>query len=552
MKYVFGTLGVALLLSSCATVFLPKKQAVKFSVSNEKTEVYINKELVSEGSTSFTTRVRKDGAIKQIVTRTPGYKDENLVLIPYRMSTGYYLYQIPNIPLLYGLLADAANPKCRAYSRQFEIDVNKKFINKTPALKYVDISNIKMSIKDAKKDVKTYYIDYTPENLLERINEKEAEIEKNEAKAEAKLAKRKKKKGLDDAEEKGIKYDDTKFSTDVYKTLKTTGFVDTTNTFFTDYNNSLLLEGNITKINYYRITAKAFAQYNKAKIIMTWYVKNHYGEILDSINTSEFSGDYIGDFTYFSNNTAAEIERVKENFFNSLNTMLSDAINTSYLNLHKNKAFTKHLNLETDFTNKYETLKLASPKSVVTDKTEASQATVIVKTADGHGSGFAISSDGYIITNYHVIAGRLDNKLNEAKIITSTGEELTSTVVRYNKFKDIALLKVNKKFEKVFNIPSNKSFTNFLDVFTIGAPKSVELGQSISTGVISNERKTNGYNLIQLNMSVNSGNSGGPVFDAKGNLHGVIISKLVGKNTEGICFAIPADMISQYLNLTFN
>jgi len=53
-------------------------------------------------------------------------------------------------------------------------------------------------------------------------------------------------------------------------------------------------------------------------------------------------------------------------------------------------------------------------------------------------------------------------------------------------------------------------------------------------------------------MSVNGGNSGGPLYDATGKLHGVIVSKLVGKNTEGVSFAIPAHMIEQYLKLKIN
>jgi S1-C subfamily serine protease len=52
-------------------------------------------------------------------------------------------------------------------------------------------------------------------------------------------------------------------------------------------------------------------------------------------------------------------------------------------------------------------------------------------------------------------------------------------------------------------------------------------------------------------MSVNSGNSGGPIFDSKGNLHGVVVSKLVGKNTEGVSFAVPSYLLTEYLNIEF-
>jgi len=233
--------------------------------------------------------------------------------------------------------------------------------------------------------------------------------------------------------------------------------------------------------------------------------------------------------------------------------MLGDAVDISYLKLHKNPKLTKYLKQETNFEISDAVLTLPKPSASVIEKTDAASASVIIKRKDGgHGSGFAITNDGYIVTNYHVVAGKIYGKLSAITIITSEGEELEGTIVRTNKFRDLALIKVNKKFEKAFAVPSAKAFKNLQDVYTIGAPKSIELGQSVSTGVISNERKANNNYLLQLGMSVNGGNSGGPLYDATGKLHGVIVSKLIGKNTEGVSFAIPAHMIEQYLKLKIN
>jgi serine protease Do len=129
---------------------------------------------------------------------------------------------------------------------------------------------------------------------------------------------------------------------------------------------------------------------------------------------------------------------------------------------------------------------------------------------------------------------------------------MPAKVIRTNKYRDLALIKVEGKFEKVFAVNNTKAFKKMQDVYTIGTPKSIELGQSISAGLISNERKTETTNLLQLGMSVNGGNSGGPLFDATGALHGVIVSKLIGSNTEGVSFAIPAYLIQEYLNINFN
>ena len=231
--------------------------------------------------------------------------------------------------------------------------------------------------------------------------------------------------------------------------------------------------------------------------------------------------------------------------------MFNDAIEISYLNLYKDPTFAKYINQEKDFTISDPLLSLAAPKNAVVDKTDASLASVIVKTGRGHGSGFAITQNGFIITNYHVIAGKIGDKQSSIKIITANGDELEGKVVRYNKYRDLALIKVDKEFEKAFKLTNVKSFKNLDLVYTIGTPKSVELGQSVSSGVISNERKNNNNNLLQLGMSVNTGNSGGPVFDNNGILHGVIEAKLIGNNTEGVAFAIPAYLIQEYLNLKY-
>ena len=90
-----------------------------------------------------------------------------------------------------------------------------------------------------------------------------------------------------------------------------------------------------------------------------------------------------------------------------------------------------------------------------------------------------------------------------------------------------------------------------MDVYTVGAPKSIELGQTFTSGLISNERNANNNQLLQLSMPVNFGNSGGPLFDQSGLLHGVIVAKLVGESTEGISFAIPAYKIGEYLNISY-
>ena len=194
---------------------------------------------------------------------------------------------------------------------------------------------------------------------------------------------------------------------------------------------------------------------------------------------------------------------------------------------------------------------IASPKFYIKAASDAQNSTVIVKTKDGHGSGFAISNDGYIITNYHVIASEDPTKQKEITIILSDGQKVKASIEKYSKIKDLALLKVNSTFDKCFELPTKKNFSVLEEVFVMGAPKSIELGQSAAKGIISSERNINNINLIQTNIGVSPGNSGGPMFNKDGTLYGVVVSKLIGGGAEGVAFCIPAYKILDFLNISF-
>ena len=80
---------------------------------------------------------------------------------------------------------------------------------------------------------------------------------------------------------------------------------------------------------------------------------------------------------------------------------------------------------------------------------------------------------------------------------------------------------------------------------------SESLSQSFSSGTVSGFRSAGIYEMLQLSMAVNSGNSGGPLLTEDGSLIGVVTGKLVGNNVEGIGFAIPAYRIAEYMDIVF-
>lgn len=235
---------------------------------------------------------------------------------------------------------------------------------------------------------------------------------------------------------------------------------------------------------------------------------------------------------------------------------------TAYIHLtnsgveNTNNADTKGFDLE-DATGSEMTVQeitAATLDSVVEIKTESVQTEAWLGqyVTEGAGSGVIIKSDGYIITNNHVINGA--NKI----VVTTTDEtQFEAQVVGADADKDIAVLKINAK-----NLPAasfgNSDQLNVGDLaVAIGNPLG-ELGGTVTAGIISAldrsiiiDGKT--MSLLQTDTSINPGNSGGGLFNQYGQLVGVVVAKSSGSDVEGLGFAIPintaasvADQLIEY------
>lgn len=192
---------------------------------------------------------------------------------------------------------------------------------------------------------------------------------------------------------------------------------------------------------------------------------------------------------------------------------------------------------------------------------------VMVKTyngtkAKGSGSGFIYKIDGdyaYVMTNHHVVDGG-----NKWIIITSTDEEIEGTVLGSDEYVDIAVIKLKKtNYMEAVNIQAADKKVNLGDtVFTIGAPVGYEYRGTVTNGIVSglnrlvevsvkNASTLQGdyvMEVIQTNTAVNPGNSGGPLFNANGEVVGVISMKLVENSIEGMGFAIPIDYAMSHVS----
>ncbi len=164
------------------------------------------------------------------------------------------------------------------------------------------------------------------------------------------------------------------------------------------------------------------------------------------------------------------------------------------------------------------------------------------------GSGFIISADGYVVTNYHVIEGA-----TEVSVITYDAREYAAQIVGSDSTNDIALLKLEGEEFPYVTIGSSDALAVGDQVVAIGNPLG-ELTSTLTVGYVSAKDRvvtTDGtsINMLQTDAAINSGNSGGPLFNMQGQVVGITTAKYSGTSSsgatiEGIGFAIPMDDIA--------
>lgn len=148
---------------------------------------------------------------------------------------------------------------------------------------------------------------------------------------------------------------------------------------------------------------------------------------------------------------------------------------------------------------------------------------VTIRTGGGHGSGFVVSADGYILTNNHVVEGS-----ERVTVRFRSGLELEGKVVKTHPLRDVGLVKVtvgNMQALPIRRVP----VTVLEEVHAIGSPLDVKLSHTVTTGKVSAIRKSGEYSdrfmeLIQADASIYGGNSGGPLVDGNGNVVGISVA----------------------------
>ena len=208
----------------------------------------------------------------------------------------------------------------------------------------------------------------------------------------------------------------------------------------------------------------------------------------------------------------------------------------------------------TDFQDQQGVLYTAKPleeKSTVEGVSSFGPAVVVVRSPAGLGSGFLINQQGYLVTNFHVIMGQKHISVTRFK---KTGAELKRIIHKnvriaaLDPFHDLAVLQVKGKLDEPF-LPivfSPAEGTRVGEkVFVIGNPLGLE--RSVTEGVVSHtDRNFEGKLYLQVDAAVNPGNSGGPLFNSKGEVIGVI--NMGVPSMQGLNFAIPIHHVKYILD----
>lgn len=176
-------------------------------------------------------------------------------------------------------------------------------------------------------------------------------------------------------------------------------------------------------------------------------------------------------------------------------------------------------------------------------------------TAAASGSGFIVSKDGYIVTNHHVIADA-----NKITVTLYDGKKYNAELIGSDESNDVAVLKIDAQNLTPVTLGSSAGLEVGEDVVAIGNPLG-ELTFSLTKGIVSALDRSvtienKNMTLIQTDTAINSGNSGGALFNMYGEVIGITNARCAttgssassGYSVDNICFAIPIDNVKAIIN----
>ena len=219
--------------------------------------------------------------------------------------------------------------------------------------------------------------------------------------------------------------------------------------------------------------------------------------------------------------------------------------NINYENNDTNKIYNKWHAIQCNDINNLELALLNLEKEIeenqIVKKQKEDQNTLVPASS---GTGFFVSTNGHMVTNNHVIES-CDTVKAHYK-----GRELEANVLFVDRTNDLAIIKANIKPNKVFAV-SNEDVSLLEDIIVAGYPLGKNISASIKTfkgSVTALAGFGDNYSNFQIDASLTSGNSGGPIVDQKGNVVGVAVEKLVEVGVEGFNFGVKSSTLKTFAN----
>ena len=186
-------------------------------------------------------------------------------------------------------------------------------------------------------------------------------------------------------------------------------------------------------------------------------------------------------------------------------------------------------------------------QQVVGIRTEITRTNFFGMTSSGavSGTGFFISSDGYILTNYHVVEDAYERNL-DVQVMVYDGSAYSASIIGVEPANDIAILKIEAEGMTAAAFGNSDVICVGDTIYAVGNPLG-ELEFSMSTGHVSaldrviTTQESESINMFQIDAAVNEGNSGGPVYNTLGQVIGIVTAKYSSSGVEGLGFAIPVN-----------
>lgn len=507
MKSFSLFIALSILLSSCATTLNSKYQKVSITKSSNA-NIKINGDSPNLKNGKYL--LKRDLTSKQITIEREGYKNEHIVVVPYKKSPLYALSWVPFGILIMPPLLDIG---IKTYDHDKIISAR----NKTAPIPSKPYGSKNISIKNVGLDLGDNTINFRSFGSYRSFIRKESKTKTEETQ-------------ISNANEK-IKLENTIFAEPLQSLLKKHGYVDTTKRVLKNsFINNVYLSSTIKDITLHTVGSS----FMYVDLRVSWELFNYYDESI---------------YKQLAGLTSGQFKISGYDFQTPFKLAVKDAMEIGvieFLNNSEIQRILKEKELE-DKEKSFDAITIQNGSKYVTTLGGAIKSSVTISSDLGHGSGFIISDNGYIITNYHVVS---NNSTSNSKVILNDGSEFKFKLVRSSKIHDLALIKIEADGLIPFKLSDDYNIEIAKDVYAVGTPNAQDLSQTISKGIISGERKTDmNSKLIQTDASINAGNSGGAIVDTNGVVLGVVSSKLSGFGIEGVAFGIPAYEIFDRLKI---